>query len=276
MFNYVHGLGGRARMSPRELMLPLPSLADYISFHRGRLGLTRPALAKRAYVSIGTITKLERGEQTGLNPSTLNSLAEALELTTADERRHLDELTRVHIPRPWFPQELRSEVTEHERAMLDALMPQPAAYCNERWDVVAANEAYEALFPGRLEAVNAMRWLFSPAGRAAIVDWETEAAADVARMRGILAHFGNPAVGVALLSQLQSDPDFARLWLERRVRFDRAVDEPEHVHTASGPVSVTMQLQSLPAQVDWLHLVIAVVHPYSGPPTFDAPVDDRS
>lgn len=251
-------------MSPHQLTLPLPSLGDYVEFHRKRLKLTREALGKRAHLSARTIQKLERGEQTGLSQPSLDSLANALELSARDERRHLDELTRVHIPRPWFPQSVRSEATPDERAMLDDLMPHPAAFCNIRWDVVVANEAYEALFPGRVEIGNAIRWLFAPAGRKAVLNWEAEAASDVSRMRGILAHFGNPAVGIELLAELQHDPDFAVLWLRREVSYDRPVEEPQHINTDSGPVTVTMRLQSMPARLDWLHLCVGVVRPYSG------------
>lgn len=102
-------------MSPHQLTLPLPSLGDYVEFHRKRLKLTREALGKRAHLSARTIQKLERGEQTGLSQPSLDSLANALELSARDERRHLDELTRVHIPRPWFPQSVRSEATPDER-----------------------------------------------------------------------------------------------------------------------------------------------------------------
>ncbi|MFB7719350.1 helix-turn-helix domain-containing protein [Nocardia sp. NPDC056100] len=258
-------------MPRRELQLPLPTLGDYIEFHRKRLKLSREALGKRAYLSARTIQKLERGEQTGLTASSLNSLAQALELTGAAELRHLDELTRVHIPRPWLPIALRTEVTAEERAMLDDLMPQPAAYCNERWDVVAANDTYQALFPGRVEAGNVLRWLLSPIGRQTVVNWEAEVADNIGRMRAILAHFGNSELGVALLAELQDDPDFARIWLERKVWFDRALDEPQHLRGPTGPLSVVMQLQSVSTQLDRLHLCVAVVRPYSGPAELIAP-----
>ncbi|MEC3952638.1 helix-turn-helix transcriptional regulator [Nocardia sp. CDC153] len=86
-------------MSSDELKLPLPSLGDYVEFHRKRLGLTREALGQRAFLSARTIQKLERGEQIGLSRPTQESLGRALGLTTADEFRHLDDLTRVHLPR---------------------------------------------------------------------------------------------------------------------------------------------------------------------------------
>ncbi|MCU1641997.1 MAG: hypothetical protein JWN03_2272 [Nocardia sp.] len=129
---------------------------------------------------------------------------------------------------------------------------------------MAANDAYEALFPQRVELGNAMHWLFGP-GRKLVVNWEAEVTSDVARMRGICAHFGNPPAGISLLAELQNDPDFARLWLRREVSYDRPVDEPQYIYTASGPVSVTMQLQSLPAQKDLLQLCVGVVRPYRVP-----------
>ncbi|MEV6769804.1 helix-turn-helix transcriptional regulator [Nocardia sp. NPDC051030] len=130
-------------MDSGELMLPLPSLGDYIEFHRKRLGLTREGLGRRAHLSPRTIQKLESGERTGLSAGSLGSLGE----------------------------------------------------------------------------------------------------------------------GLALLAELQHDADFARLWLERRVAFDRSVDEPQYIYTGSGAVSVTMQLQSLPSRADRLHLCVGVVRP---------------
>ncbi|GAB0107189.1 hypothetical protein JMUB6875_61820 [Nocardia sp. JMUB6875] len=251
-------------MSSDELKLPVPSLADYVAYHRKRLRLTREQLGQRAFLSARTIQKLERGEQTGLSLPTQEALGRALGLTTEDEFRHLDDLTRVHISRPWLGEGMRSEATAAEQAMLDDLMPRPAAYCNWAWEAIAANDAYERLFPGRLSYGNLMLWLFGPIGREILVEWETEASNVVARMRGILTHFGNPAIGVAVLRALQDDPDFARLWLTRRVGFDRGLDEPQHVYTDAGPVSVTMQLQSFPPGREHLHLCVAVVRPYVG------------
>ncbi|MEC3916216.1 helix-turn-helix domain-containing protein [Nocardia sp. CDC160] len=252
-------------MSSDELKLPLPSLGDFVEFHRKRLGLTREQLGKRAFLSARTIQKLERGEQTGLSQPTQESLGRALGLTTPVEFRHLDDLTRVHIPRPWLTEGMRTEVTAAERAMLDDLMPRPAAYCNWAWEVIAANDAYERLFPGRVAAANLAYWLFGPIGREIMMDWPTESANVVARMRSIMAYFGNPEIGLSLLRGLQDDRDFARLWLTRCVGMDRGVDEPQYVWTDAGPVGVTMQLQSLPATRESLHLCVAVVRPYTGP-----------
>lgn len=253
------------RVSSDELKLPLPSLADYVHFHRKRLGLTREALGHRAFLSARTIQKLERGEQTGLSQPTQQALGRALGLTSPAEFKHLDDLTRVHISRPWSPEVVRTEVTAAEQAMLDDLMPSPAAYCNWSWDVIAANDAYEKLFPGRVAAGNVMLWLFGPMGRKVMASWADEIPNDVARMRGIMTHFGNPEPGIQVLRALQDDPDFARLWLTRSVGFDRGVEEPQHVHTEAGPVSVSMQLQSFPAGREFLHLCVAAVRPYRGP-----------
>ncbi|MFE3192635.1 helix-turn-helix domain-containing protein [Nocardia sp. NPDC059240] len=253
------------RVSSDELKLPLPSLADYVHFHRTRLGLTREALGQRAFLAARTIQKLERGEQTGLSKPTQESLGRALGLTTPAEFRHLNDLTRLHDPQPWPPDVLRTEVTASERAMLDNLMPTPAAYCNWAWEVIAANDAYQKLFPERVAAGSVMLWVFGPVGRRILVHWEEEVTNLVARMRGISAHFGNPEVGIRVLRALQDDPDFARLWLTRRVGFDRGVEEPQYLYTDSGPVSVSMQLQSFPVGRDFLHLCIAAVRPYSVP-----------
>lgn len=252
-------------MPRHSLTLPLPSLADYITWHRQRLGLTRKALGTRAFVAEGTIRKLETGELKKVGDKVLESLATALELQSPDQRRHLSELTRVDIPRPWIPSEFRPDLSAEELAALSDLMPQPAAYHNERWDVIAANDAYEQLFPGIRSAGNVLLWLFSAGGRAQMIDWTAEVTGIVAKTRGFMAHFGNPDWAVQLVTELQDDPDFARLWLEREVEYDRSLDTPMHVWTADGPRTVAMQFRPLTERPDLLHMAIAFPRPYRGP-----------
>ncbi|MEV6774227.1 helix-turn-helix transcriptional regulator [Nocardia sp. NPDC051030] len=246
--------------------LPVPSLADFLKWRRQQLGMTRKELGDRAILHEGTIRKLESGERKGIGDAVLESLAVALELGTADERRHLSDLTRVHLERAWMEDDLEVPIGDTEHRALAVLMPQPAACLNERWDVLATNDAYERLHPGISAAGNLMRWLFTPNARAVLIDWEGEIGMTIAGMRAMMGHFGNPAWGVRLLSEMQDDPDFARSWLERRVLFHRPLDSMIHVHTEAGPVSIATQFRAVPDRPDNLHMAIGFPQPYSGPP----------
>jgi len=121
--------------------------------------------------------------------------------------------------------------------------------------VLATNDAYEKLYPG-IRAAESDAVAVLPGRRAVLVDWEGEVSITIAGMRAMMVHFGNPAWGVRLLSEMQDDPDFARLWLERRVQFHRPLDSVIHVHTEAGPVSVSTQFRALPDRADNLHMSI--------------------
>ncbi|MEV6773928.1 helix-turn-helix domain-containing protein [Nocardia sp. NPDC051030] len=246
------------------LTLPLPTLGDFVRFHRERLGLTREELAARTFVSTNYLKNFENGSREKVGESTLDALHAALELTTEEGRRHLGDLSRVHARRPWMAHVLRNELDNVERELLSNIV-QPAAYCNERWDVVEANAAYLKYFPGRDRIPNVILWTFSEYGRTTLVDWENEAVGQVSRMRATMAHFGNPDFGRQLLFELQDDPDFSRMWLTRDLHFNRPVAAPVHLYTDEGPISLTMHVRPMPDGADLLHLCVGNARPYSGP-----------
>ncbi|MFD3511238.1 helix-turn-helix domain-containing protein [Nocardia sp. NPDC058666] len=247
-----------------QFALPLPSIGDYFRWARERAGMTRQALSDRTNVAYGTIRKIESGEQKRVGDSVLRPLITTLNLTSAAQLRYIDELNRVEIRRFWIADGVRADLCDAERAQLTALTHVAAAYLNERWDIIGANDAYEALFPGIRAAGNVMRWLFSETGRRIVIGWEDEAAETVALTRGLMAHFGNPEWGRRLVSELQHDSDFRRLWMGREIAYDRTADSPIHIWTPSGPVTVVMQFRPVTQRPDLLHLALAFPQPYVG------------
>ncbi|MEU8828166.1 hypothetical protein [Streptomyces sp. NPDC048636] len=105
--------------------------------------------------------------------------------------------------------------------LVRAMAPHPAAVVDRRWDLLAWNEAYAALFtdPAWLlpEQRNLLWLLFRwPPSRVLMADWEGEA-------RALLAQFQDRAAGspgdpriVALVGELMADPHAAR-WYGRPV-----------------------------------------------------------
>jgi transcriptional regulator with XRE-family HTH domain len=79
----------RARISPEQAGLPV------YGGHRRRVpGLRRSEVASLAGISPEYMTKLERGNATGVSDSVIDGLAHALQLDDA-ERAHLEDLLRT-------------------------------------------------------------------------------------------------------------------------------------------------------------------------------------
>ena len=61
-------------------MLPLPSIGELIAAKRKMLGLTQPALAKRARIGLSTLDALENGRLGELGYSRITNILSALGL----------------------------------------------------------------------------------------------------------------------------------------------------------------------------------------------------
>jgi len=102
-------------------------------------------------------------------------------------------------------------------ALLRQVEPYPAAVQNARWDILAFNRSYDALFG--LESVPvrnrnaALLYFTDPGLRDLRPDWEDGAALIVGRLRAAMARHGGEAAWTALLARLrEASPEFARLW----------------------------------------------------------------
>ena len=102
-------------------------------------------------------------------------------------------------------------------ALLRQVEPFPAAVHNARWDILAFNRSYDALFS--LESVparnrNAVLLYFTDPGlRELWPDWADGAPRVVRQFRAAMARHGGEPEWAALLDRLrQASPDFDRLW----------------------------------------------------------------
>jgi transcriptional regulator with XRE-family HTH domain len=161
-------------------------------------GLRREEVAQLAGVGLSWYTWLEQGRDIKPSPQVLDALARTLRLDTG-ERAHLFHLARVELPLPAgdYPREAPPEL----RAVVDALVPNPAYLIGPRTDVLAWNTAAARVIGEPQTAPdgrpNLLWWLF------ARDDPRSEQLRDTAR--STLARFR------AEHARRIGDPDFAAL-----------------------------------------------------------------
>jgi transcriptional regulator with XRE-family HTH domain len=126
----------RDRVTPQDVGLA-PGL------RRRTPGLRREEVAQLAGVGVTWYTWLEQGRPINASVQVLDAIARVLRLGTA-ERWHLYRLADVPgLPASVDTQPLPDEVPQ----VLDSLDPKPAAVYNGKYDLLACNEAYAAMFP---------------------------------------------------------------------------------------------------------------------------------
>ena len=146
-------------------------------------GLRREELAQLAGVGLSWYTWLEQGRDIRPSAQVLDALARTLRLDTG-ERAHLFHLARVELPLPAgdYPREAPPEL----RALVDALVPNPAYLIGPRTDVLAWNIAAARVIgepqPAPDGRTNLLWWLFAgdePRGE----QWRDTARNTLARFR---------------------------------------------------------------------------------------------
>ncbi len=145
----------------------------------------------------------------------LDALARALRLD-AVERDHLLALAGHPVRRPVVPGH-ESAPPAIER-LLRALEPAPAYLLDVRWDFVAWNEPFAALFPAITTLPPHERnlvWVVfaNPDARALIGDWEREARRVLSQFRAEIVPIQDDAKVRTLVERLlAASPEFAEWW----------------------------------------------------------------
>jgi transcriptional regulator with XRE-family HTH domain len=202
----------RARLTPADVGLP-PGV------RRRTPGLRREEVAQLAGVGVTWYTWLEQGRPINASVQILDAIARTLRLDHA-EREHLYRLAGM----PAVPDPAPSDhVADATQMILDNLVPLPASVYNGRYDLVAWNRTYAALFPGMVEAPvaerNALWQMFTvPGCCAAIANKDAELPAMVATFRAAFGrHLGEPAWTGFVRRLSEASPAFARMWAEHDV-----------------------------------------------------------
>jgi len=180
-------------------------------------GLRREEVAQLAGVGTTWYTWLEQGRDVRASQSVLESLAEALRMTAA-ERSHLMLLGRGDEVMPVQPRTETLEPTVER--LVENLGSSPACIIGRRWDYLAWNRAFTAIFcdptkypEGRRNQLWSM--FMDPRRRRMASDWETGARNALARFRADNArHLGDPDFE-ELIDDLRESSEEFRCWWKR-------------------------------------------------------------
>lgn len=224
---------------------------------RRTAGLRREEVALLANVSVSWYTWLEQGRPINVSLDVLDSLARALRLDPI-ERDHLLALAGQPSRRPVAPG--RDHAPPSLLRLLTTLEPAPAYVLGPRWDFLAWNAPFAALYPGVRDLAPEERnlvWAMyvDPSIRDLVVGWEAEARRVLSQFRAeIVAIRDDPAVA-ALVERLEErSAEFAAWW----PRHDVAGFET-HVRTFDHPIAGTLvfeQHQLVPAGEPDLRVVV--------------------
>ncbi len=223
----------RGRIRPDEVgLVPGP--------RRRTPGLRREEVAQLAGVGVTWYTWIEQGRPIHASVDVLDAIARTLRLDTT-ERDHLFRLADVT---PATVDQASSCLDPEVQVILDRLAPLPASVLNSRYDMLAWNRPYEALFPGLVHAVPAERnvlWQIFTSDTCAVMNRDDEIPKLVATLRGAYArHVGEPAWTTFVERLSAASQQFAELWARHevaepvnRIKRFRALDGEELVMYAT-------------------------------------------
>jgi transcriptional regulator with XRE-family HTH domain len=193
----------RARLTPADVGLPA-------GLRRRTPGLRREELAQLAGVGVTWYTWLEQGRPINASVQVLEAIARTLRLDHA-EREHLYRLADV----PSFPPPCATvQLDPAVQHVLDGFEKIPAAIYSSRYDVLAFNATYAALFPGLRSDRNVLWHLFASRECCApFVNRDEELPMMVAMLRSAFGrHLGESAWETFVRDLCQVSDEFSRLW----------------------------------------------------------------
>lgn len=202
----------RARIRPEDVGLPPGP-------RRRTPGLRREEVAQLAGVGITWYTWLEQGRPINASVQVLDAVARTLKLDST-ECEHLYRLADL----PWIAGPDGGHALAPEiQSVLDALNPLPASVYSSRYDLLANNRAYGAMFPGLTASRgierNVLWHLFTCSSCCTpFVNREEELPVMVANVRTAFGrHLGDP-VWTEFVRRLSAlSPTFASLWAAHNV-----------------------------------------------------------
>jgi hypothetical protein len=173
-------------------------------------------------------TWLEQGRSITASAHVIDALARGLRLDQ-ENHRHLRHLAGLPTPEPdQMPEGATPELTR----LLAALVPAPACLLGQRFDFVAWNETFAALWdPGGLpEGRRNLMWLTfaDPIHRRRWVDWDDRSRILLAQFRAAAGRHAGDALFNELIDALRAaSPEFRALWPHYLVK-----------QSITGPISI--------------------------------------
>jgi transcriptional regulator with XRE-family HTH domain len=203
----------RERITPEDAGLPP-------GFRRRTAGLRREEVAQLSGVGVTWYTWLEQGRPINASAQVLHAVARTLRLDQA-EREHLYRLANSSAAPP-APEADGPGIPEIQQ-ILDGLTTLPAAVLNERFDLLAWNAAFAALFPTVVRVPVADRntlWLNFTHHDCChpYLNRADQLGMMVAQLRAAYGrHLGEPG-WTGFVRRLQAaSPEFARMWAQHEV-----------------------------------------------------------
>ncbi|HYG94159.1 MAG TPA: helix-turn-helix transcriptional regulator [Nocardioides sp.] len=257
----------RARITPEQAGLPV-----YGGDRRRVPGLRRSEVATLAGISPEYMTKLERGNASGVSESVIDGLAHALQLDDA-ERAHLEDLLRTAgSTRPPRRRPARQRVRPSVQRILHAMTGTPAFVLNGRLEILAANDLgaalYSPVYADPVRPANTARFVFlDPNATEFFRDYDKAANDTVALLRSEAGRDPYDRDLSDLIGQLSTRSDeFRRRWAAHDVRIHTSGTKLIH-HPVVGDLDLPFESVPLPADPNQSLLIYAAE---VGSPTHDA------
>jgi transcriptional regulator with XRE-family HTH domain len=204
----------RARISPADVGLP-----EGVNQRRVP-GLRREEVAQLAGVSASWYTWLEQGRDIAASEQVIEALARALRLDP-DGHDHLRTLAALPSP---LPEPTLPDPPAEIQRMLDAWEPHPAYAIDARFDYLAWNRGYTAVWrsPAELPAPrrNLVVAIFTdPTLRTLLVGWEPRARALLGQFRAVVGTYAGDPRLTQLVEVLRAESlEFRTWWTQYAVR----------------------------------------------------------
>ncbi|MFD7980246.1 helix-turn-helix transcriptional regulator [Streptomyces sp. NPDC059071] len=130
------------------------------------------------------------------------------------------------------------------------------------WNLLAHNQAWARLFPGRRIPRNTMRWmLLDPDGRDTLLQWRTIwAPLILPQLRAALALRPTDETLLQIAKEVVADPDLEPIWNAGGAHIHPDGDERPILHHELGPGHVTM-CAAQPMTAPGARLLILIYHP---------------
>lgn len=174
-----------------------------------------------AGVGVSWYTWLEQGRDINVSADVLDAIARALRLSEP-ERAHLYLLAGLNPPPARGPRD--AAVTPELWNVLEAWSPRPAMLQDRYWNIIARNQAADAVLGFVDSDHNCLVTFFTSSRyRALDAQWAEVAPAVVADFRADAAHFpDDPEFGRIVADLSAVSPEFVELWERHEVGSHRA------------------------------------------------------
>ncbi len=218
----------RERITPGDVGLP-PGI------RRRTSGLRREEVAMLAGVGVTWYTWLEQGRRINASTQVLDAVARTLKLDQP-EREHLYRLADVPAAAAAAADGATqvARVAPEMQRILDGMTTLPASILNERFDLLAWNHAYAALFPGVVRQPACERntlWLsftYAPCCHP-YLNRDEQLGTLVAQLRAAYGRHVGEAAWTKFVRRLQAaSPEFSKLWAQHEVASPTTFRHPAH------------------------------------------------